>query len=282
MGVKLSEADTSTITDLLEDQVEQFVEDCMQDWQMAAEASIINLTDPGDNSGTYWFIAAAGDMLWAVTVFFPAGPEVAFAWKAATGTAAMLGAAASTNVAGEMKLLDHGWTFGAAKLRLSKQVARWRGEVTKIYVAAIAEWVRGELLYRVLEMAGKSSGPSPSVAQIVTHIHNATAKNERRDFTSNRFVFANTDIDGEATNRSANLRLYMQDQLQQGMNDFYSQWEEFRNGGTGQGAGAPPVTEFEPEVTFPGVPPLAMRRIRDNQYHVKFVNNPALRNRYRP
>jgi hypothetical protein len=51
--------------------VQKVIADCFQDWTGAIEWSIDHVPDPpGDSSWLDWGISLAGNMLWAVTVFF--------------------------------------------------------------------------------------------------------------------------------------------------------------------------------------------------------------------
>jgi hypothetical protein len=51
--------------------VASFIRDGSLAWGQAADGAISDAADPDDaDSGLYWWITLAGNMLWAATVFF--------------------------------------------------------------------------------------------------------------------------------------------------------------------------------------------------------------------
>jgi hypothetical protein len=64
--------------------VEQRINDCMQDWQGAMEWALDHLPDPPQKvPWLEWAVGFVGNMLWAVTVFFPPAAAAAGAATAA-------------------------------------------------------------------------------------------------------------------------------------------------------------------------------------------------------
>ena len=256
----LSKSDRDVLAAQLGEEVEQFLEDFTQDWQIAAESATANANDPqDDDSNVYWVVAFAGNMLWAITAFFPPGEKALKAldttWKRATQVVSLAGAAAGSNLLGQFGAIGTGhWSLAGMKAQLSKQFAKLRGPIKGIYVQGAQQWAQNVLLDHAFKKAGfrpednTATRDSASIA-----ILGAPQRDERREFTWSNYLFPN-DVayhrDGHT--RSAILGEYMQREVDEALNDFNRQWTAYQN--TNRWAGRARRPAFKPVLRFGGVP----------------------------
>ena len=252
----LSKTDKEIIGAQLGEEVEQFLEDFTQDWQAAGEYALMNASDPQeDDSDTYWWIALAGNMLWAATAFFPGGgvvqqleagvakiaqngvtkylpmiKEFPSNWPTATKAASLLGAAAGSNTIGMAAAVASGkWSLANAKFQMTKLMASQRGGIKTTFVEGANAWVNSTLLPRALSKAGIAEGDATTRDSAVIKILGTSQRDERRAFTWGNYIFPSTpQYASNAKERSATLGEFMKDQIDEALKNFDRQWKDYQ------------------------------------------------------
>jgi len=130
--------------------VEQAVTDCMQDWQGAAEWALDHLPDPPQSvPWLEWAIGFVGNMLWAVTVFFPPAAPLAGAATVAAGAsratkvASLLGAAvgsSSSQIGGLIRNVGGKLDRKEAKEFLHRWFSEQIGSATDAFINDADRW----------------------------------------------------------------------------------------------------------------------------------------------
>jgi hypothetical protein len=276
----LSVTDKKVIGAQLGEEVEGFLEDFTQDWQAAGQYALANVSDPQeDDSDVYWWIALAGNMLWAATAFFPGGgviqqlesgvakvavngvtkympmiKELPSNWPTATRAASLLGAAAGGNVVAMGAAVASGkWSLANAKFQMTKQLASKRGPIKQTFIDGATAWVNSTLLPRALAKAGIQDGDVSTRDSAVIQILGASQKDERRSFTWGNYIFPSTpEYTSNPKERSATLGEFMKDQIDEALKNFDRQWRDYQRANVWAGKAQRPP--FRATIAFKGVP----------------------------
>lgn len=235
--------------------VQKVITDSLQDWTGAVEWSIDHLPDPpADSSWLDWGISLAGNMLWAVTVFFPPAFEAVATAKAlaaagsaakaakgaktvystastATQAASMLGAAIGSSgaqIGGLLRSIDGELRSPEGKKFIHRFMLRQVGPMQQEFVKRADEWAQADLLPHLITQFSLKTKPDPrrDNDDAFTQFYNtAVASDESSRYVWERFVFP---IDAPYDNHKEGLEDFLLVKLQEMADDYEAQWKEYR------------------------------------------------------
>ena len=274
--------------------VQKVITDCFQDWTGAIEWSIDHLPDPpADSSWLDWGISLTGNMLWAVTVFFPPAFEVATAAEfgaavvkakkaakvskvvyatasSATQAASVFGAAigsSGTQIAGMLRSLGGELRSPEGKKFIHRFMLRQVGPMQQEFVNRADDWAQAILLPHMIAQFVLKTKPDLRLDNddaFKEFYNTAVASAELSRYVWEQFVFP---IDtAPYDNHKDGLEDFLLDKLQEMVDDYEAQWNEYqarvkerraygRSGSwTGSWAMKRPPLEFHPVFKFDGIP----------------------------
>jgi len=201
--------------------VEKAIMDCIQDWEGAIEWSIDHLPDPPVGfSWLDWGIGLAGNMLWAVTVFFPPAFAIAAPMEVARGgvlvagtgklvyasastatkAASVLGAAigsSGTQIGGLLRALDGELNSPEGKKFMHDFLMRQIGEMYNKFVEDADDWAQKDLLNHLIARWSLKTKPNRTLDNddsFREFFNSAVGSSELRRYVWEKFVFPVPDL----------------------------------------------------------------------------------------
>ena len=236
--------------------VQKVITDSLQDWTGAVEWSIDHLPDPpADSSWLDWGISLAGNMLWAVTVFFPPAFEAVATAKAlaaagsaakaakgaktvyaaastATQAASVLGAAIGSSgaqIGGLLRSIDGELGSPEGKKFLHSFMLRQVGPMQQEFVKRADEWAQANLLpHMIMQFSLKTKAPlRVDNDEAFTEFYNsAFASDELCRYVWEKFIFP---VDALPYDKhKEGLEDFLLVKLQEMADDYEAQWKEYR------------------------------------------------------
>jgi hypothetical protein len=263
--------------------VEKAINDCIQDWEGAIEWSIDHLPDPPVGfSWLDWSIGLVGNMLWAVTVFFPPAFAIATPMEvarggvvvarieeklvfasasAATKAASVLGAAigsSGTQIGGVLRALDGELNSPEGKKFIHKFMMLQIGPMYQKFVDDADDWAQKNLLNHLIarwSLKTKPDRTQDNDDSFREFYNSAVGSSELRRYVWEKFVFPVDDLAFDKQKQG--LEDFLLVKLQEMADDYATQWKAYqvqlrKSAGTGAGANAP--RDFQPVIKFDGIP----------------------------
>ena len=279
--------------------VEKAIMDCIQDWEGAIEWSIDHLPDPPVGfSWLDWGIGLAGNMLWAVTVFFPPAFAIAAPMEVARGgvlvagtgklvyasastatkAASVLGAAigsSGTQIGGLLRALDGELNSPEGKKFMHDFLMRQIGEMYNKFVEDADDWAQKDLLNHLIAGWSLKTKPNRTLDNddsFREFFNSAVGSSELRRYVWEKFVFPVPDLAFDK--QKEGLEDFLLVKLQEMADDYAAQWKEYqlqlrKSAGTGAGANAP--RDFQPVIKFDGIPQHLQAMYETNQQKIAYT-----------
>ena len=236
--------------------VQKVITDCFQDWTGAIEWSIDHLPDPpADSSWLDWGISLAGNMLWAVTVFFPPAFEIATAVEvglaaatakkaaklakvayasasSATQAASVFGAAigsSGTQIAGLLRSLGGELRSPEGKKFIHRFMLRQVGPMQQEFVNRADDWAQANLLPHLITQFSLKTKPDPRLDNddaFREFYNTAVASEELSRYVWEKFVFP-IDVAPYDSHKEG-LEDFLLVKLQEMADDYEAQWKEYQ------------------------------------------------------
>jgi hypothetical protein len=237
--MSITHAEHLKLKQYMANDVEQFITDGLQDWDIAAEGAVADAHDPADDDSiVYWLISLAGNLLWAATVFFPPAGALAGAAAAAKGgasaatkVASVLGATAGSDTV--RKMVQDPPATDEAKKFLRDMIARKADELRRTFLDSADDWIAENLANFVTDEMLRAAHITPDSGQHLTDadveqlMQSVREKGTLRAYTLEHFLFPGGDI--KAGSLRTTLRKFMLRELNRALSDFNQQFRDWKS-----------------------------------------------------